>query len=99
PPRPRARRSVARALSGAPRAAREAPATSGPVLLSVDAADCGPIVVEGGALVVDEPGVEADPLDVGEGEVRLQLRAALRVGDPEPVGRRERALQLRESPF
>ena len=46
-----------------------------------------------------EAGVEADPLHLGEAQVGIELRALLRVRDPEPVSRSERPLQPREAPL
>jgi hypothetical protein len=69
------------------------------VATAVDKADGAPVVVDGDALVVDEPGVEADPLYVTEAEIGLELGASLRVRDPEPVRRPKRSLQPREAPL
>src|SRR6267378_4713203 len=53
-------------------------------LLAVDEADCLPVSVDRGALVVDEPCREADLLDEREVEVGLDSRGLLRPGDQRP---------------
>ena len=67
------------------------------VLEPVDEAEGLPVLVDGAALVVDEAVVEAGLLDGVEVEVGLELRGLLRPRDPEPVGRRERALERLEA--
>src|SRR2546421_7682127 len=67
------------------------------VLEPVDEAHRLPTAVDGGALVVDEPRVQARPLDGVEVEVGLDLRRLLRPRDPERVVRVERVLQRGEA--
>src|SRR5437763_8416759 len=52
-----------------------------------------PLLVDRGALVVDEPRPQSDRLDGLEVEVGLELRCLLRPGDPESVRRAHRLLQ------
>ena len=68
-----------------------------PIGLPVDEPDRLPVLVDGGALVVDETGGEPDLLHSGKVEVGVELRGLLRPGDPETVRRRERLLQRREA--
>src|SRR4051794_31281700 len=56
------------------------------VLEPVDEPHRLPLVVDRGRLVVDQAGVEADPLHRVEVEVGLELRRLLRPRDPEAVG-------------
>jgi hypothetical protein len=72
---------------------------AGAVFPAIDETDCLPVVVDRGALVVDQPRVEPDLLDGVEVEVGLELRGLLRPGDPERVCRGERLFQCRESAF
>ena len=54
-----------------------------------DEAERLPGVVDGAALVVDEPGIEPGLLHRVEGEVGRNAGCLLRPGDPEPTRRRE----------
>src|SRR5215210_2733554 len=74
-----------------------ATSTASAVRPAVDEADGLPGLVDRDRLVVDEPGLEPDALDIVEGEVGLELRRLLRPRDPETVGLRERALQVRKA--
>ena len=67
------------------------------VFSAVHEADGLPVVVDGGALVVDQAGSEPDLLHGLEVEVGLQSRGLLGPGDPEPVRGREGLLQRREA--
>src|SRR6266542_4700165 len=70
-----------------------------PILPAIDEADRLPALVNGRALVVDEAGVEPDPLHRSEVEVRVDLRSLLGPGDREAVGGRERTLECGEAPL
>src|SRR2546427_13223365 len=70
-----------------------------PILPAIDEADRLPALVNGRALVVDEAGVEPDPLHRRKVEVGLDLRGLLGPGDPETVGGRERTLERGEAPL
>src|SRR2546423_11385659 len=70
-----------------------------PVGPAKDEPDGLPVVVDRGALVVHQPGGEADLLDGAEIEVGLELRRLLRPGDPEAVGRRQRFFERSETPL
>src|SRR5215210_6547380 len=73
--------------------------TARSILNAPDEAHRLPALVDCAALVVDEPGVEADFLDGVEVEVGLDLRRLLRPGDPQAVGRIERVAQSDEAPL
>src|SRR5712691_9919 len=69
---------------------------SSAILLAVDKAERLPLVVDCGALVVDQSGCEPDLLHRREVEVGLDLRGLLGPGDPEAVRRGQRLLQRRK---
>ena len=74
-------------------------AASRAVAEAVDEAHRLPVVVDGGALVVEEAGFEADPLHGLEVEVVLDLRRLFRPCHPKAVRGRERLLQRVEAPL
>src|SRR5512142_1972162 len=73
--------------------------TARPVFAPPDEAESLPVAVDRTALVVDQAGRQADPLDGVEVEVGLELRRLLRPRDPEPVGGVERVAERREPPL
>src|SRR5690242_13739827 len=70
-----------------------------PVGLAIDESHRLPVLVDRGALVVDEAGLKADALDGVEVEVGVELGRFLRPRDPQAVRGRERPLQRREAPL
>src|SRR4051794_21754791 len=65
--------------------------------LAIDEPHGLPVAVDRCALVVDEPGVEADLLHGAEVEIRFEPRGLLGPCDPEAVGRCEGLLQGSEA--